>query len=227
MIDITTIVIVLGVFATSSAIIYFIWKYLIPKLQSLTSSSTEVKTKRIKNIDTSIELLKLEFEYAKESSIQAQQDRLTIMNFYLGLYTAINGGYIGIQQIVPENVIEYLPLTFLVLSFLSYIFILQIIRLRQAWHESAMVMNQIKEYFFKRDESLKDFITWRIDTLPKPEKFKTINYFTSFLIAILGSISLAIGLTLFSVPILLNVLITLLYLVICLGSYRFMLEYNV
>ncbi|MCA9381387.1 hypothetical protein KC678_03920, partial [Candidatus Dojkabacteria bacterium] len=113
------------------------------------------------------------------------------------------------------------------LSLLSYIFILQIIRLRQAWHESAMVMNQIKEYFFKRDESLKEFVTWRIDTLPKPEKFKTINYFTSLLIAILGSISLAIGLTLFSIPILLNVLITLLYLVICLGSYRFMLEYNV
>ncbi|MCA9381436.1 hypothetical protein KC678_04175, partial [Candidatus Dojkabacteria bacterium] len=164
MVDITTVALVLGVFATSSAVIYFIWKYLIPKLQSLTSVSTEVKTKRVKNIDTSIELLKLEFEYAKESSIQAQQDRLTIMNFYLGLYTAVNGGYIGIQEIVPDNIIRYLPLTFIVLSFLSYIFILQIIRLRQAWHESAMVMNQIKEYFFKRDESLKEFVTWRIDT---------------------------------------------------------------
>ena len=118
MVDITTVALVLGVFATSSAVIYFIWKYLIPKLQSLTSVSTEVKTKRVKNIDTSIELLKLEFEYAKESSIQAQQDRLTIMNFYLGLYTAVNGGYIGIQEIVPDNIIRYLPLTFIVLSIL-------------------------------------------------------------------------------------------------------------
>ena len=42
-----------------------------------------------------ITVLALEFEYAKESSFKAQSDRLTLVNFYIGIFIATAAAAFG------------------------------------------------------------------------------------------------------------------------------------
>jgi hypothetical protein len=175
----------------------------------------------------SIELLKLEFEYAKESSIQAQNDRLILLNFFLGLYTAVFGGYFVVVDSLAEDVQNLAPVAFLVLSFVAFVFILQIIRLRQAWHSAAKTMNRIKEFFFEKDSELGQYFLWTSDSLPMPEKFYTISYMISLTFALMGMVSVVVGLLLLNAPVILIILLSLLYLVICISCYYFMLQYEV
>ncbi len=227
MIDLLTLLTISISFFSFFIFAYYIWKYLIPKLNSLTKYYPEKTTRRIKTVETSIELLKLEFEYAKETSMQAQKDRLTLLNFYIGIYTAVFAGVVGLNEFVSDNIRTFLPYSLIVLGLLSFIFILQIVRLRQSWYSSAKAMNLIKEYFFKRDEGLKEFIKWTTETLPQPEKFKTVSYMIMVTLTVLGLIALVSGLFLLNLPTLLIILLGLLYLIVCLSSYHFMLHYDV
>lgn len=219
-------IIIALVFLSFGVFIYFIWKYLVPKLNELTEKQQVVKEKIIESKETSLELLKMEFSYAMETSMQAQKDRLTMLNFYLGLYTAVFAGNIGLSEI-SNDLKNLIPFSFLILAFVSFIFILQVIRLRQSWYSSAKSMNLIKEYFFERDESLKSFIKWKSETLPTPEKFKTVSWLIAFLISVLGTISLGVGMILLSSPVILTVLVSLLFFLVCLLCYQFMLQYGV
>ncbi len=225
--DLITLLVIIVSFLSFFILVFFIWKYLVPKLNELTAKPSEVKVKRIKTVETSIELIKLEFDYAKETSMQAQKDRLTILNFYIGLYTAVFAGFVGLNELADPNIRFILPIALLILGFLAYIFILQIVRLRQSWYNSALAMNSLKEYFIKRDSELLNYIKWTTDSLPKPEKFKTVSYMIMFTLAVLGLIAVIVGLILLDLPYLLIALVALLYFIICLSSYHFMLQYDI
>jgi hypothetical protein len=78
------------------------------------------------------------------------------------------------------------------------LYFLKIIRLRQAWHDSARAMNQIKEFFIQHDEhfepeELRPAFLWQAHTLPPPDKPWTVFFYSAVLIALLDSMAYVIG----------------------------------
>jgi hypothetical protein len=196
------------------------------KLSRLVYGEENPDVKKEYGSSESLEILKLEFDYAKSTSIQAQQDRLTLVNFYIGLFTLVVSVTIGIFENISDTYSKGISITFFILSVIGYLFVLQMVRLRQAWIDSAKVMNRIKDYFTDRDENLLEYIIWKTNTIPKPHKFKTINYFSSIIITLLGTGSLVAGLIVLEVFWIQIALLSSLYSIVCIASYHFMLQYN-
>lgn len=179
-----------------------------------------------KNIsDSDVEILKLEFEYAKSTSLQAQSDRLSLVNFFVGIFGAISS--ISIALINSESdYSRYFSLGFFLLSFIGYIFIIKIIRLRQAWIESARAMNSIKGFFISKSNELDEVFIWKTNSIPKAQKFKTISYLSAFLINILSTASLLLGLLFSGVNLVVGVILCVIFFLICISTYYFFLKYN-
>ncbi|MDQ6985826.1 MAG: hypothetical protein Q9M91_06665 [Candidatus Dojkabacteria bacterium] len=195
--------------------------YVTSKIKAKNSGNASDELRRM-------ELMKLEFDYAKESSINAQQDRLTLVNFYIGLYAGFSTLSFGVSEILSnEKISNILPVAFVGLGLISYVFILQLVRLRQAWIESVRVMNRIKSYFLERDSSLRNYIIWNTESIPKAEKFKTLNYLSAILIAVMGGAAISMGILIANGNGILSVLLGLTFSVLSITSYHLMLKYKV
>jgi hypothetical protein len=144
-------------------------------------------------------LLTSEFEYARTTASEAMNDRHTVVNFYLlltgvvvsAVVALINAGQPG------SSLGRALPLVAMALLWalciVGWLYLLQIIRLRQAWRDSALTMNKIKEFCIARVAlfSPQDFsqaFRWRLETLPPAGKLWTIHFFSAALIALLNSL---------------------------------------
>jgi hypothetical protein len=78
------------------------------------------------------------------------------------------------------------------------VYLLQIIRLRQAWCGSAATMNRIKEFYIEHvamfsPRNYSQAFRWRQATLPRAEKRWTIHFFSAALIALLNSLIYVVG----------------------------------
>lgn len=152
------------------------------------------------------EILIAEFEYARETAAQAMNDRHTMVNYYLLIvgigFTAITG-LINVIKDARAHFYLDLPLTLAFILFMVYgigiLFLLKLVRLRQAWHDSAKSMNKIKDFYDKKFPGLAlstNAFRWTSQTLPKPQKKYTIFFFSALLIIFLDSLVL-IGATQF------------------------------
>jgi hypothetical protein len=79
------------------------------------------------------------------------------------------------------------------LCIVGWLYLLQIIRLRQAWRDSARTMNEIKEFYIARvalfsPQEFSQAFRWRLETLPPAGKLWTIHFFSAALIALLNSL---------------------------------------
>jgi len=155
-------------------------------------------------------MLASEFEYARITASQAMDDRHTVVNFYLLLAGAVLSVVLGLLGAgtspsataaaqLPQDVQPYAG-TLLLWTFdiVGLIYLLQIIRLRQAWRGSAQTMNQIKEFYIKHVAKLSpqqysEAFRWRLATLPRAEKRWTIHFFSAGLVALLNSLMYVVG----------------------------------
>lgn len=176
----------------------------------------------------STEILSLEFNYAKDATLMAQDDRLKIVNFYLGLYATTLSIVFGLGNLTrQDNFLNFGILILFILSLIALIFTLQLIRLRQAWFDSIYTMNLIKKYFTDKDEELDKYLRWSINSLPKAEKFKTVSYFSALVIAVLGSLAFGIGLLFLGMGIFFSILLGIIYFAFLQLLYYFMLKLNI
>ncbi len=144
-------------------------------------------------------ILELEYKYASETAFQAMEDRHKIVSFFISLTGIVSSVIFGINEFskgINPTVIAFFSYIGFVIGLL---FLMNLVRLRQAWHESIRVMNQIKSYYFQKSvlKDLKDAFLWREETIPKPEKGWTIFFFSVILIALLDSILFAVSLLFF------------------------------
>lgn len=147
------------------------------------------------------EILIAEFEYARETAAQAMNDRHIMVNYYLLIvgigFTAIT----GLINVIKDGMAHLnldIPLTLAFILFTVYgigvLFLLKLVRLRQAWHHSARAMNQIKDFYdqkLPRFELSRRAFLWSSQTLPGPQKKYTIFFFSALLIIFLASLVLA------------------------------------
>ena len=146
----------------------------------------------------SADILRLDFEYARFTASEAMQDRHTMVNFYLLAFGVIATGVLAIlsrQADLPQSIGTLL---LWILCAVGWLYFLKIIRLRQAWHESARAMNQIKEFYIQHDqhfepEELRSAFRWQGHTLPPPDKPWTVFFYSALLIALLDSMAYVLG----------------------------------
>jgi hypothetical protein len=146
----------------------------------------------------SADILRLEFEYARLTASEAMRDRHTMVNFYLLAFGVIATGVLGILSREADLPQSIGTLLLWILCAVGWLYFLKIIRLRQAWHESARAMNQIKEFFIQHDQhfdpdELRPAFRWQAHTLPSPDKPWTVFFYSVLLITLLDSMAYILG----------------------------------
>jgi hypothetical protein len=144
------------------------------------------------------DVLGWEFEYARVTASESMQDRHTMVNFYLIASGVIASGVIGVlgkESSLPPAVGTAL---LWVLCGIGWLYFLKIIRLRQAWHDSARAMNQIKDFYIKNSDKfapdlLRTAFRWTPGSLPPPDKRWTVFFYSAVLIGFLNSVAYMAG----------------------------------
>lgn len=152
------------------------------------------------------EVLGWEFEYARTTASESMQDRHTMINFYLlvvgvvasGVVTLMTTTSIG-QAAVPRNAIGAILLW--LLCVIGWFYFLSLIRLRQAWYDSARAMNRIKDFCIRHAADvdpnvLRKAFLWQPSTVPVPGRAWTVFFYAAMLIGLLNGVAYTLGSTL-------------------------------
>ncbi len=146
-------------------------------------------TKKQENLDASSFLIS-EFDYIAQTAFQAQEDRARVSTFYLVSVGSLVGAILGTPfQMDAEFPYWIFSIVFSLISAFGLLTILQLIRLRQAWYESARAMNQIKRFFLTRAEGWEEAFRWRTETLPSSAKAWSISFLLTLQVALLDGVT--------------------------------------
>lgn len=136
-----------------------------------------------------------EFNYASVTAYQAQEDRARMFNLYLLLIGVLGSGLAAVYQLgggLKLYAGELSIALLVVAGTMGVAFFFKLIRLRQAWRESALAMAIIKEYYIrefeKSDQSAAQAFYWRLKTLPTGEKRNSTTAIVCSTVATLGSL---------------------------------------
>ncbi len=139
------------------------------------------------------DILFAEFEYIARTASQANEDRVRVASFYLIAVGSLVAALFSTQFFGPEFEAPQIGLLFsglfFILTLLGTSTILQLARLRTAWYESALAMNQIKEYALKKDKKLAAAFRWKTDSLPPIYKVNSISYLQTLEVALLSGLT--------------------------------------
>jgi len=167
------------------------------------NDSTEQATGAGKEIkfDTSLKMENMlleEFNYVSVTAYQAMEDRARITSFYYLLLGVLASGlaasyqFSGGSRNIPLSLITIL---LLIGALISISFFVTLIRLRQAFKESLLTMNVIKEFYidqFKQQmPAIEQAFRWRLATMPKGERVGSVTFMIAGLNALIGSLCLA------------------------------------
>jgi hypothetical protein len=150
-------------------------------------------------------VLSCEFEYARISASESMEQRHTMVNFYLLAAGVMASGAVVVLaqgQSIPDTLATLLLWALCSVGWLHF---LSIIRLRQAWHDSARAMNCIKEFYIQhvqdlKGEVLRDAFRWQAHTLPRPDKPWTVFFYSAMVVGLLNSAAYVLGGVLLGMP---------------------------
>ena len=144
------------------------------------------------------DILGWEFEYARVTASEANAERHTMVNFYLLVTGVVVTGVLAVvgKEAGLPKAVGALLLWLLVC--IGWVYFLAIIRLREAWDESAKVMNQIKEFYIQHADGidpkeLGQAFRWRAATQPPKDKPWTVYFYSAMLISLLNSAAYVAG----------------------------------
>ncbi len=150
-----------------------------------------------KHLDAS-NILEWEFVYARTTASEAMQDRHTMINFYLLVAGIVASGVVAVlgQDAGLAKAVGTVLLW--LLCGIGWLYFLKIIRFRQAWHDSARTMNQIKGFYIQHAKEfdpdvLRSAFRWKTETLPPPDKPWTAYFYSAMLIGFLDSAAYVAG----------------------------------
>ncbi|UCE05492.1 MAG: hypothetical protein JSW07_18065 [bacterium] len=162
--------------------------------------------KRLKNPrlqENAFELSKLlikEFDYIRDTAAQAMNDRHTMVNYFIiitgAFITIIGSRFFAAEKALTDP--KYVSLIIgacIIINFIGWIYFMHIIRLRQAWCDSAAAMNQIKEFFVINgrvpDDIARSAFLWDSKTIPRAGKKSNVSYYSAMLISFVSTVVLA------------------------------------
>ena len=143
------------------------------------------------------ELLAAEFNYIAQTATQAYDDRVRISSFYMIAVGSLIAAILGAQLFDPEDLKFAVKLifggAFLLLTLLGTSTMLQLGRLRAAWHESTMAMNQIKDFAVAQSPELEQAFRWRTRTIPSKFKKGSVSYYQALEVAFISALIFAVA----------------------------------
>jgi hypothetical protein len=139
------------------------------------------------------DLLAAEFDYIAQTAIQANDDRARVSSFYLIAVGSLVAALFGTQYVNPENLnsrdvnLMFSGL-FVLLTLLGGSTVMQLARLRAAWYESALAMNQLKDYMMSQNSTLARAFRWKTSTLPSKYKKDSVSYYQAREVALISGL---------------------------------------
>lgn len=138
------------------------------------------------------ELLAAEYDYIAQTAVQANEDRARVSSFYLiavgSLVAAMFGTQFFEENFFSRTINIMFSGLFLLLTLLGTSTIMQLARLRAAWYESVLAMNQLKEYMVSENKSLVRAFRWTANTLPAKYKPNSVSYYQAIEVALISGL---------------------------------------
>ena len=148
-----------------------------------------------KQLDAS-DILGWEFQYARTTASEAMEQRHTLVNFYLLVAGVAVSASAAILSGDPARLRLPGMVTMLLwmLCGIGWLYFLAIIRLRQAWCDSARAMDQIKEFYIQHSKDfepdvLRTAFRWRTETLPPTDKAWTVFFYSAMIVSFIDSVA--------------------------------------
>jgi hypothetical protein len=139
------------------------------------------------------ELLAAEFNYIAQTAIQANEDRARVSSFYLIAVGSVIAALLGTQLLDINSPLRTVNLIFsglfALLTLLGASTVMQLARLRAAWYESALAMNQLKDYMMSQNITLNKAFRWKTSTLPSKYKKDSVSYYQAMEVALISSLT--------------------------------------
>src|ERR1700686_1195538 len=139
-----------------------------------------------------------EFNYASVTAYQAMEDRARMFNLYLLLVGVIASGLGAIFQLGKSASVYSGPLSIILLLLAGIVgiaFFMKLIRLRQAYRESVICMNVIKEFYIQQFQQqmprIEHAFRWRLKTIPAGERLGSTTFIVCATVALLESVCFA------------------------------------
>ena len=141
------------------------------------------------------ELLAAEYDYIAQTAGQANEDRARVSSFYLIAVGSLVAALFGTQLFDADKFTETVKIMFgglfVLLTLLGTSTTLQLARLRSAWYESMLAMNQIKDFAMNQSPELKRAFRWKSETLPAKYKTGSVSYYQAFEVALISGLMFA------------------------------------
>ena len=138
------------------------------------------------------ELLAAEFDYIAQTAAQANEDRARVSSFYLIAVGSLVAALFGTQLFDADKFTQTVKLMFsglfALLTMLGISTIMQLARLRSAWHESMQAMNQIKDFAVSQNPELAKAFRWKTSTLPSKYKKNSVSYYQAVEVSLIGGL---------------------------------------
>ena len=140
------------------------------------------------------ELLAAEFDYIAQTAAQATEDRARVSSFYLIAVGSLIAAMFGTQFLgmtsLPAAINLMFSGLFLLLTLLGTSTIMQLARLRAAWYESMLAMNQLKDYMIGENQPLAKAFRWQSSTLPPKYRTSSVSYYQAMEVALISGLML-------------------------------------
>lgn len=141
------------------------------------------------------ELLAAEYGYISQTATQANEDRARVSSFYLIAVGSLVAALFGTQLFEVDKFTQIVKIMFsglfVLLTLLGTSTIMQLARLRAAWYESMLAMNQIKAFAMSQNPELKKAFRWKTENLPARYKVGSVSYYQAFEVALIGGLMFA------------------------------------
>ena len=143
------------------------------------------------------ELLASEYDYIAQTANQANEDRARVSSFYLIAVGSLLAALFGTQLFTSDTPAPTISIMFsglfILLTMLGVSTIMQLARLRAAWHESMLALNQIKDFAMEQHPELSQAFRWKTSTLPSKYKMNSVSYYQAVEVALIGGLMFGAG----------------------------------
>jgi hypothetical protein len=140
------------------------------------------------------ELLAAEFDYIAQTASQANEDRARVSSFYLiavgSLVAALFTTQFFERNFFSPTVKLMFSGLFFLLTLLGTSTVMQLARLRAAWYESMLAMNQLKDFMVSQNRDLAKAFHWTSATLPPKYKPNSVSYYQATEVALISGLML-------------------------------------
>jgi hypothetical protein len=163
----------------------------------------EMPTKKPSSSELSNNILTAEYEYIANSASQANEDRARVASFYLVAVGSLVAALFSTQIFDTNTNFATLSILFsglfFVLTLLGGLTVIQLARLRAAWYESMLALDQIKEYVISQDKDIAKAFRWRNQSMPPLYKINSVSYQQTIEVAILSGLTFGAAIYFFQI----------------------------